>query len=77
MPRRPLSLGSDLTAQVRRALAAVGRLGCRDADGEAPAEATDEEAIAFLQSLGRKATPQSARALLVGLGIWYAAPRPR
>ena len=62
---------SDAT---RRKLESVARLGCRAglaaADEGNVAEPTDAEANAFLKVLEFKATADSAKTLLVRLGVW-------
>ena len=66
------------TEEVRTQFEAVVRLGARaDAveshdprDGEIETEPTDDDARALLQSLGRKATEEGARQLLVQIGLW-------
>lgn len=61
-------------ADVQSSFEALVRLGCRADAGiegkDVKSEPTDEQARAFLQTVGRKATEESARQLLVQLGLW-------
>ena len=66
-------------AETRRGFQALERLGCRGDDERSNRrgdddDAADEAALAaakeFLKTLGRKATGESARALLVQVGVW-------
>ena len=74
----PLDLEAE-DAETRRGFQALERLGCRGDDERSNRrgdddDAADEAALAaakeFLKTLGRKATGESARALLVQVGVW-------
>ena len=74
----PLDLEAE-EAETRRGFQALERLGCRGDDERSNRrgdddDAADEAALAaakeFLKTLGRKATGESSRALLVQVGVW-------
>ena len=65
---------SDEPELIREALHAISRLGCRpeldvERSREEP-EPTDKLARVWLRELGRKATAEGARQLMVELGLW-------